>query len=117
MSLYKRRNSRYWWATIVYWAGAAYAALVAPRTGRKRCFNLPCGRFRLRELLAGSECIRLRARFIGDEDKQIRVPHIDASLRKQSRSLAPVVGLVVEKMHDQAEKVPVRGHTLHVCVV
>ncbi len=33
--VYKRPDSRIWWATIPYQTEAAYAALVAPQTARK----------------------------------------------------------------------------------
>lgn len=36
MSLYRRSDSRIWWAAISLPDGVAYAALVARRTGKKR---------------------------------------------------------------------------------
>ena len=44
-------------------------------------------------------------------------PNIYAGLRKQSCSLASMVRLMVEEMHDKAEEILVCDHALGVCIM
>ena len=46
-----------------------------------------------------------------DQRQQVRSAHIQPGLGPQRRGLAPVVGLVIKKVHQQAEEILLGGHT------
>ena len=54
---------------------------------------------------------------IWNKGKQIGDANVHAGLRKQSRGLAAVVRLMVEEVHHQRKKAPVRDHALDVCIL